>query len=145
MADTLSDVKRGLRDEIGRLQNEVTRLQDILSQLETVGGNGATAAPAKRGPGRPPKAASAAAGAPVAVTRRRGRPKGKTNTATSAEDIQAALRKIEEAGKNGIGARALQVALKKDGIAKPSKSDLLASEKVKTRGFGGATSYVWNG
>jgi hypothetical protein len=151
MQDTLNQVRRGLQEEITRLQNEATRLSGILAQLG--GGDQAASMPVKRGPGRPRRvevgSGAAAAAAPADGRRRRGRPKGSKNLKSSAAspsavDLEAALRKIEEAGKLGIGARALQVALKKDGVAKPSKGDLLATQKVKTKGVGGATSYVWN-
>lgn len=88
-----------------------------------------------------------------AAPRRRGRPVGSgtgkrkyTRREKSSEtDVANAIKLIEKAGKAGIKAIKLAHEIKKAGGAKPSKLDLLATEKVKMTGTGGGSTYVFVG
>ncbi|MBC7782717.1 MAG: hypothetical protein H7144_02675 [Burkholderiales bacterium] len=76
--------------------------------------------------------------------RRRGRGKAK-KTSASTEDLSAALKHIEGAGKGGMNARSLASLMSQAGLSKPHKTVLMDSGKVKKTGKGGGTTYVWVG
>lgn len=123
MRDHLEDVLREFADRI----RDVAR-QEILAALQAGG-----AMPARRGPGRPPKASVSA---PIA-RRRKGQKRDPKELDALVGKLAAAIKskpgqRIEEIG------RALGVATKE--LALPAKR-LLAEKTIKTTGNRRATKY----
>lgn len=120
MTETLSTARQAIQAEIKRLAGEQSKLEKILAQLDD-------------------------SGASVAETGPTGKRKYTRRTKPAAGDVQGALKLIEKAGKGGIKAIKLAHEIKKTGGAKPSKIELLATDKVKMTGTGGGSTYVYIG
>lgn len=122
----LETARQAISQEIRRLASEQARLQRILDQLGG-GSNGAV---------------GLIAGGP----RRRGRPrKNPLPVVASPEEVNRAVEMIEKAGKKGIKAIALAYQVRKAGLTKPEKQQLLDTQKVKMVGKGGAATYIFVG
>ncbi|MGC4033483.1 MAG: hypothetical protein QM754_17475 [Tepidisphaeraceae bacterium] len=121
MYTSTSNVRNAIQSEIKQLSAELAKLEKLLSQLGDSVGESEHGS-AGRGTGK------------RKYTRRE---------LTGQEDVAAALKLIEAAGKGGIKAIKLAHEIKKTGGGKPSKVDLLATEKVKMTGKGGGSTYVY--
>ncbi|MDB5326239.1 MAG: hypothetical protein JWM57_1808 [Phycisphaerales bacterium] len=119
MNATLSTARQAILAEIKRLAAEQSKLEKILAQL---GDSGTSASEVSTGKRKYTRRAKPAAG-----------------------DVQGALKLIEKAGKGGIKAIKLAHEIKKAGGSKPSKIELLATDKVKMTGTGGGSTYVYIG
>lgn len=109
MTDFLDQKRREINDRLSELKpliDEYNRLQEAASALAGVSTATATAAPARRGPGRPRKTATRA----TATRRRPGRPrKTAAATATTAAAAAPARRTGRKPGRRkGSGTRAAQ-------------------------------------
>ncbi|MGC4031658.1 MAG: hypothetical protein QM754_07985 [Tepidisphaeraceae bacterium] len=122
MISSLTTVRATVQSEIKRLTAELAKLEKILSQLGDAGDSASEPTGGKAGKRK--------------YTRRQ---------PTGEQDVATALKLIEEAGKGGIKAIKLAYEVKKTGGGKPSKVDLLATEKVKMTGKGGGSTYVYIG
>ena len=121
MYSSLSIAREAIAAEIKRLAADQTKLAKALAQL-----GGGTAGSGSSGP-------------PTAkrkYTRRQqvGEP-----------DVTAAVKLIEKAGKGGIKAIKLAHEIKRCGGIKPTKADLLATDKVRMTGTRGASTYIYTG
>jgi hypothetical protein len=119
MSTAFSSIRQAITTEIKRLTGELNKLQKMLSHLGEEG--------------------------EVANLSPTGKRKYTRRAKPAVVDVSDALKLIEEAGKGGIKAIALAHKLKKNGGGKPSKTDLLATEKVKMTGKGGGSTYVFVG
>ncbi|MDB5327025.1 MAG: hypothetical protein JWM57_2594 [Phycisphaerales bacterium] len=122
MTSSLSNVRNAIQSEIKQLRAELAKLEKVLSQL---GDSGDFSDPAIRGS--------------------TGKRKYTRRQRSGEQDVSAALKLIEKAGKGGIKAIKLAHEIKKAGGDKPSKVDLLATEKVKMTGKGGGSTYIYIG
>lgn len=140
--DQLAIARRAIEEEISALSAEVERLHKVLGHL---GVTTSIAPYSKTTMSAPAAKASASAAAPA----KRGRPKGVKSAAkatpASSSDISAALEFVKSAGKKGIKALSLASLIKKAGGSRPSKEELLATDKVKMTGRGGGTTYTFVG
>ena len=139
--DQLAIARRAIEDEISALSTEITRLEKV---LETLGGTDSIAPYNKyaSAPASPLKAAPAAA---AIAAPRRGRPPQAAAVAKGNGDVSSALELIKGAGKKGIKALSLASLIKKAGGDRPSKEELLATDKIKMSGKGGGTTYTYVG
>lgn len=119
MSNAISNVRQAITAEIKLLTGELNKLQKMLAQLGEAGEATNLSPTGKR------------------KYTRRAKP--------AVVDVSEALKLIEEAGKGGIKAIKLAHQLKKNGGGKPSKIDLLATDKVKMTGKGGGSTYVYIG
>lgn len=130
----LDTARQAIAQEIRDLAVRQAQLQKILDQLTggTSGGGGRVQSA--------PKAVAAKA------LRRRGRPrKNPLPELASPSDVNATVELIEQAGKKGVKAIALAYQVKKAGLTKPEKQQLLDTQKVKMTGKGGAATYIYVG
>ncbi|MGN6504073.1 MAG: hypothetical protein ACTHM6_00770 [Tepidisphaeraceae bacterium] len=120
MTNSLATARAAISAEIKHLASEQAKLERVLAQLDSGRAVGVVAPGAKRR-GRPPLKAKPQGGG----------------------DISEALALIEGAGKKGMKALKLAHQLKQTGGYRPSKSELLESNKVKMVGTGGGSTYIW--
>lgn len=142
MTDFLDEKRREINDRLAELKpliDEYTRLEAAATALAGVGGSApasraaatpvATAAPARRGPGRPRGSKSTTTG-----TKRRGRPPGSKNKKTTAAAAPAATtatprrRAGRRKGSGTRAAQALQFVTGQPGITIP---ELAAKMNIK--------------
>jgi hypothetical protein len=125
--DQLAIARRALQTEIDALTAEIQRLERVRISIspESV----------------IPAAASSSLSRPFVG-------QSELNAASAAGTVISdggALQLIREAGRKGIKALGLASQLKKAGLSRPSKEELLATGKVKVSGKGGGTTYTFSG
>lgn len=120
MNASLNTARQAISAEIKRHAAEQAKLEKILAQLD------GDSAPAEKA-------------TPT------GRRKYTRRQKATEQDVTNAIKLIEKAGKGGIKAIKLAHEIKRSGGMKPSKLDLLASDKVKMTGTGGGSTYTFIG